>query len=123
MNRIYLSLCTGLWGATTMMAITNARPNEPSLVLEAFIGACAAGAATAPLFRRSHPLWTLLTAVLATSLGAAITAAVVLGSSDFPYTLAIGPVLVWAAILQSPQVVLVWATGLLVTAMTTYSLK
>ena len=126
MNRTILACVTGLWGAMTMVAMLwpdGAGLPSMSWTLCAFAGAAVAGAVLAPWFCKDHPGWTLVAIVLATTIGAGLAAPFALSAQELPQSIALGPAFVWATILQSPSVGLVWLAGAIATRLIAYSLK
>jgi hypothetical protein len=111
MKRLWISLATGLWGGTTMLAMMGIRHPDLSMAMAATLGAAVAGAILAPLFCRAHLFWTILAVVLATSLGAALAGGLVAGLSDLRMGLVMAPALVWSTLLQEPLVLAVWLAG------------
>ena len=121
MNRAILSLMSGLWGGTTLLTLTEG--DSLDLLWPACIGAALAGALTAPLFGKAHPLWSLIAAILATTLGASMAGAYVGWPRDIPLGIGFGPLVVWAGIAQKPLGLLVWLLGAIVMRLAAYSLK
>jgi hypothetical protein len=111
MKRAILPVLVGLWGGATMLAMSGFLLSDPALVLAASLGATLAGAICAPLFCRARRLWVLLAAPLATTIGASLVGGYVGYPGDLVVGLTVAPVMVWAAILQDPPVLLVWLLG------------
>jgi hypothetical protein len=121
MKRAILTLISGLWGGATLLTMTNG--DSPDLILPACMGAALAGALTAPLFGKAHPLWALIAAILATTLGASLAGAYPGWPRDLPLGIAFGPLAVWAGITQTPLSLVVWLLGAVAMRLIGYSLK
>ena len=121
MKRAILSLISCLWGGATLLTLTNF--DSPDLILAACIGAALAGALTAPLFAKEHPIWAPLAAGLATTLGASLAGAYTGWPDDIPLGLVFGPLIVWAGITRTPVSLQVWLLGAVALRQVAYSLK
>jgi hypothetical protein len=111
MDRVWISLGTGIWGGATMAAISASQGGEIAQPLAAALGATLAGGILSPLYLRRVPVFILLAPLGTTTLGAALAGAGVTLGDDFRAGLLLGPVIVFSEITTRPLATLVWVAG------------
>ena len=110
MKSLIMAGVTGLWGLAVMLAVDPA----PAPLAAAFGGAVMAGLVCARLFLRGRALWSVLAALLASTLGAAFGGfGLVLADGGInPFWAAlIGVAFVASALWQVPLALAIWLAG------------
>ena len=113
MKSLIMAGVTGLWGLAVMLAVDPANP-APAPLAAAFGGAVMAGLVCARLFLRGRALWSVLAALLASTLGAAFGGfGLVLADGGInPFWAAlIGVAFVASALWQVPLALAIWLAG------------
>ncbi len=110
-HHLFAATLTAMSGASVMVGMDMSGRTDPGLVLSAACGAFIAGAFAAPLFGHGHrqgAVMAAIGAIFATALGAAIAGLGLALVAAEPLAVLVAPVIVAAAILASPHLLLVW---------------